>query len=150
MEYRIALAIPVIAIVTAGCSGSSPAASSRTTTVTVTASSTPQINAAFFTELERLNDKFIATVTGIPDIRAEIMDRRDVGTAEMAQLAQDLCMTMLSRPVEGGPDSVLLAAGTYLELSMYIPDEPMSHFTKTTFARIAAETFCPDNVAGLR
>jgi hypothetical protein len=144
-----ALVIVGVAAFASGC-GSGVEAAPATTTITVTAPTAPQINTATFVELERLNDKFVARLSAVPDVRSEIMDRRDTGPTEMAHLAHDLCMVMLSKPVDGGPDAALLAAGSYVEATMWIMDEPMSRFTKSTFAQVAAQTFCPDNPAGVR
>ena len=149
MKRIIALAVPAIALALAGCGGSTTA-STTTSTVTAVPSPAPKINAAFFKELQRLDDKFVATVSAVPSVRAEIMDRREQGTTAMANLAHDVCMVSLAEPVDGGPDMAMRLAGTYLEMSMYIMGESLSDEAKRAFVQVAARTYCPDNPAGIR
>jgi hypothetical protein len=79
----------VIAVTLAGCGGSPTASTTITTTTTVTAP-TPQINSTYFQELKRLDDKFVGRVSAVPEVRAEIMDRRNKGPTEMANLAHEV------------------------------------------------------------
>jgi hypothetical protein len=140
----------LITVSLAGCGGSSTASTTTTTTTVTATSAPPQINTAFFKELEQLDDKFVARVSAVPEVRAEIMDRRNEGPTAMAHLGHDLCTYALAKAVEGGSDMALIAAGNFVDMSMFIMGEHLSDFVKRAFVQSAAETYCPDNPAGVR
>ncbi len=152
MKLRRYLAVLFVALGTAGCGGDTQSASepsSVTVTSTAGAVSKPEVSAGTFAELDRLNDTFIARISSVPEIRRELMDRRGQGTRDLARHGQDVCQT-LNTAAESGPDTALQVAGSMLELSIYMPSEPMDQYVRDSFTRIAAQVYCPDNPAGVR
>ena len=165
MKFGIALVISIAATWSVGCTSDRPTAlppSPATATPPATAkpsaesaaaptSETQEVNSGTFAELEKLNDQFVARIATVTDVRNELMDRRSMGSSDLAQRGQEVCAT-LNQPsvVESGSEVALDVAGDMLELSAYIPDKPMDKFVKDVFVRTAANVYCPDNAAGVR
>jgi len=133
-------------VAVAGCSpsGSTPAASPPATVTVTAAPAAAVINAATFAALKRLNDEFVATVSGVPAVRDEIIGGRDESPRAMVELAHGLCMYALDEPVDGGPDAALLGAAAYADASMFLIGSPLSDDATHGFVGVAARTFCPD------
>ena len=77
------------------------------------------------------------------------MDRRKMSSSELARRGQDVCRDLNSAAGDG-PEAALRVAGAMLELSAYIPGEPISDSVQEIFVRTAAQVYCPDNPAGVR
>lgn len=140
-------------VVIAGTAGCSSGGSRTMQAATTPASTTTAVTAMGASA----DEQFVARVSADRDIRTELGEGGYTSPDDLAALGREICSVPLSEPVDGGPARALLRAGVYLALKMKfdladpVEERPgsLSGSVRNDFVRIAAETYCPDNPAGV-